>query len=73
VNYFSFLFSSKWLILLLAWVVSLAVSLGLRFWGIQHPEPFEISTAWVFFLLFGPSVFVGIWLISFGFRDNSSY
>jgi hypothetical protein len=72
VNNFSFVLTSKWLILLFAWVVSLAVSFGLRVWGIEHPEPFAISPFLVFFLLFGPSLFLGIWLIYFGFRDNSS-
>ena len=45
-----------------AWAFALMVSLGLRFWGFQHPEPFVIRSALVFGLLFGPSVLLGIWL-----------
>ena len=71
-NYFSFVLTSKWLILLLAWGLSLGLSFGLRVFGIQHPEPLVVNPLLVFFLLFAPSVFVGIWLIYFGFGDNAS-
>ncbi len=44
------------------WAFALLVSLGFRFWGFQHPEPFVIRPALVFGLLFGPSALLGIWL-----------
>ena len=48
----------------LTWAFALMVSLGLRFWGFQHPEPFVIRPALVFALLFGPSVLLGLWLLA---------
>ena len=61
---------SKWLFLLLTWAFALLVSFGLRLWGAQHPEAFVGTPAVVFSLLFGPSIFLGIWLIWFGLRDR---
>ena len=53
----------------ITWAIALLASLGLRLWGIQHPESFVIRPFLVFSLLFGPSVFLGIWLLYFGQRQ----
>ena len=46
----------------LTWVGALLVSFGFRFWGLQHPEPFEIRPFIVLALLLGPTVGLAIWL-----------
>ena len=53
----------KLLFLIFTWAIALAVSFGLRFWGLNHPEPFLIRPLVVLVLLFGPSVFLGVWLV----------
>ncbi len=57
-----------------AWAFALLVSLGFRFWGFQHPDPFVIRPALVFGLLFAPSVLLGVWLLigNYGWSDSSS-
>ena len=49
-------------LLLLTWAFALCVSLGLRIWGFQHPEPFEIRPYLVSFLLFGPPFLLLLWI-----------
>ncbi|MFL0735870.1 MAG: hypothetical protein AB8B43_03435 [Prochlorococcus sp.] len=60
-------FSSKLILVAVAWGLALVLSLGLRFWGLQHPEPFAIRPLLVVFLLFAPAVGLGIWIIRVGF------
>ena len=45
-----------------SWILSLALSLSFRFWGIQHPEPFVIRPIIVLGLLLGPSIILGCYL-----------
>ena len=52
------------------WAFALFLSLGLRFWGLQHPEPFIIRPLIVLGLLCGPSVFLGFYLALIGFRKS---
>ena len=62
------MFASKWLILILTWAAALLLSFGLRYWGLQHPEPFTASFYLLFALLFAPSLLIGLWLVFFGFQ-----
>lgn len=43
--------------------VALVLSLGLRFWGFEHPDSFVIRPLVVLTLLFAPSVFLAFWLV----------
>ncbi|HGY5536608.1 MAG: hypothetical protein AB8A40_05105 [Prochlorococcus sp.] len=65
-------FSSKLILVALAWGLALILSIGLRFWGFQHPEPFVIRPLLVVFLLFAPAVGLGIWIIRVGFTKSDS-
>tara|TARA_Y100001968_G_C19413694_1_gene747761 strand:+ start:750 stop:926 length:177 start_codon:yes stop_codon:yes gene_type:complete len=55
--------------MLLAWVCALIASLGFRYWGLNHPDPFIIRPFMVWSLLFGPSIVLGFWLVIVGFRN----
>ena len=57
--------------MLLTWAFALSVSVGLRFWGVQHPEVFVIRPLLIFALLFGPSLIIGIWLLIGLFQPDS--
>jgi len=56
----------------LTWAFALMLSFGLRFWGVQHPDPFSIRPLLVFGLLFGPSFGLAVWLYFVGFRQVDS-
>ncbi|KGG14506.1 hypothetical protein EV06_1563 [Prochlorococcus sp. MIT 0602] len=43
-------------------LLSLVASLFLRFWGIQHPQPFLIRPFIVLGMLFGPSIILVFYL-----------
>ncbi|KGG13747.1 hypothetical protein EV05_0405 [Prochlorococcus sp. MIT 0601] len=60
----------KFPLIVFVWAFALFLSFGLRFWGIQHPEPFIIRPFIVWLLLFGPSVFLGCYLVLFGFQNQ---
>ena len=62
------MFASKWFVLTFTWAFALLMSLGLRFWGVQHPEPFNIRPLLLFALLFGPSFLLGAWLVLIRFQ-----
>ncbi len=49
------------------WFLALLLSFGLRFWGLQHPDPFQVRPFLVLLLLFGPSILMGAWVGWFGF------
>tara|TARA_B100000700_G_C14667205_1_gene679075 strand:+ start:142 stop:324 length:183 start_codon:yes stop_codon:yes gene_type:complete len=57
--------------MLLTWGSALLLSILFRLWGYQHPDPFTIRPLVVVALLFGPSLLLGLWIISFGFRKES--
>ena len=56
----------------LAWGLALLLSLGLRFWGLLHPEPFLIRPLLVALLLFAPAVGLGIWVMWAGLHTADS-
>ena len=56
----------------LAWGLALLLSLGLRFWGLLHPDPFVIRPLLVVFLLFAPAAGLGIWVMRVGFLTADS-
>ena len=58
--------------MVLAWGLALLLSLGLRFWGLLHPEPFVIRPLLVALLLFAPAVGLGIWVMREGFPTADS-
>ena len=60
---------SKWSFMALAWGLALLISYGLRLWGIQHPDPFEIRSGLIFVLLFVPPLIMGLWVIAYGFSS----
>tara|TARA_Y100001968_G_scaffold316190_1_gene343705 strand:- start:5473 stop:5694 length:222 start_codon:yes stop_codon:yes gene_type:complete len=67
---FGFILTSKWILMTITWLLALLVSLGLRFWGYEHPDNFLIRQYLVWILLFGPSLLLAIWLIFFGFKKQ---
>ena len=58
--------------MVLAWGLALLLSLGLRFWGLLHPEPFVIRPLLVALLLLAPAVGLGIWVMREGFPTADS-
>ena len=52
------------------WVLAFGLSIALRFWGVQHPEPFHIRPFLVAGLLIVPSLLMGIWIFSVGFSND---
>ncbi|ABX09776.1 Hypothetical protein P9211_18451 [Prochlorococcus marinus str. MIT 9211] len=50
------------------WTFAFVLSLGLRFWGLHHPEPFIIRPFIVWGLLFAPSALLLIYLTFIRFR-----
>ena len=56
----------------LTWVLALLLSFGLRLWGVEHPDPFNIRPFLVLILLLGPSLVLGFWVIFFGFGNDDS-
>ena len=58
--------------MVLTWAFALMLSLALRIWGIEHPDSFVIRPLLVFGLLFGPSLLLAVWLVSFGFASSDS-
>ena len=58
--------------MLITWVLALLASLGLRHWGLNHPDPFEIRPLIVWLLLLAPSIFVGFLLFFIDLRKGST-
>ena len=52
------------------WFFALFLSVGLRFWGVWHPEPFIINPFLIWGLLFGPSFVLASYLIFIEFRKS---
>ena len=67
--FFDFLLTFKFALMLLTWGLALLLSLGLRFWGQQHPEIFPINYSLVLTLLFGPSAVLGFWISWTSFKS----
>lgn len=53
------------------WLLALAVSFWLRFWGYQHPDPFIIRSSVVLLVLIVPVFILGIWVVWAGFLSLS--
>ena len=60
----------KFPLIVFVWVSALFLSLGLRFWGLEHPDPFLIRPFLVLGLLFGPSFLLGLYLAFSFFRQS---
>ncbi len=60
----------KLVLMAITWLLALIFSMGLRIWGVQHPEPFLIRPVLVMALLFLPSLSLGAWVLLFGFRQT---
>jgi len=54
--------------LLLIWLCSLAVSGGLRWWGLHQPDPLQAPLWLVLMLVVGPALGFAVWL--FGVQDH---
>ncbi len=46
--------------------------MGLRSWGLLHPDHFLIRPLLVWGLLFGPSLFLALYLIFIEFREREA-
>tara|TARA_Y100001968_G_scaffold24074_1_gene18878 strand:- start:3672 stop:3854 length:183 start_codon:yes stop_codon:yes gene_type:complete len=53
--------------MIFTWLFAFFASLGLRFWGVQHPLPFLIRPSLVWILVFTPSLLIGLWVGLIGF------
>ncbi len=62
--------SSKFQLLFFTWFLALLLSLVLKIWGYQHPEPFIIRSFIVWGLLFGPSIFLSCYLLIIQLRKS---
>jgi len=49
--------------LLVVWLTSLAVSAGLRQWGVVHPDPLQAPLALVVAVVLAPSLGFTVWLL----------
>ena len=58
--------------MIFTWLFAFVASLGLRFWGAQHPLPFLIRPSLVWILIFTPSVIIGLWVALVGLFDNDN-
>jgi len=57
-----FILTSKQGLIFLIWGLALAFSVAFRFWGVVHPDSFQIRPILVWVLLFGPSLVLAIWI-----------
>jgi len=65
--------TSKLILMIFTWLLALLVSISLRAAGIGHPNPFHINHFLVWFLVFGPSLFLLIYfLVKRSFSLNPS-
>ncbi|MBW3042970.1 hypothetical protein DNJ73_09620 [Prochlorococcus marinus XMU1408] len=55
--------TSKLTLITFTWCMALLVSISLRITGIAHPQPFYINHLFVWFLVFGPSLFLLIYFL----------
>jgi len=62
---------NKFSLFAITWLFSALVTLILRYWGIQHPEPFLIRPIIVLGLLFGPSIILCFYLAFASFQNHN--
>ena len=55
--------TSKLILVTFTWGMALLVSIFLRITGLVHPQPFYINHLLVWFLVFGPSIFLLIYFL----------
>jgi len=55
--------TSKLILVIFTWGMALLVSMFLRIAGLVHPQPFYIHHLLVWFLVFGPSLFLLIYFL----------
>ena len=69
---FLILLNTKFLLLAITWGLAFAVSLGLRLWGLEHPQPFNANSFVLLVLLFAPSIILAFWIFLVGFPKTDS-
>ena len=56
----------------LIWLFALSLSVGLRVWGLWHPDHFIIRPYLIWGVLFGPSILLALYLIFIQFRKSEA-